>query len=188
MATNPTGPVPDSGTSNLKQFEKINGGIRPRVTPDAMHEVVRTYCMDVLRLPVDRYSGRILADWSLANGDGDWLVPDIMVSTTDLRMDPNGSLLVPPPPYLVIEIRSPGENLIDLFDKANIYHESYSVPYYWIIDPIERGAYEMMMLSLNRAVRAWPKGPTQTLQAGIDVSLDQNGLWQYVDNNKPPVP
>jgi Uma2 family endonuclease len=85
--------------------------------------------------------GKVLQEWSVSDGKGSWLTPDVTFSYPEIKKTRRNHLLVPA--YLVVEIRSMDQNLKDLFNKREAYRR-WGIPHYWLIDPVESACYECL--------------------------------------------
>lgn len=83
--------------------------------------------------------GRVAQEWSISDGSGNWLTPDVTFSYPEFKTTRRGHL--PVPAYLVVEVRSADQSLKELFDKRERYRH-WQTEYYWIVDPLETACYE----------------------------------------------
>jgi Uma2 family endonuclease len=104
---------------------------------------------DLLQAFEQRLGGKALQEWSISDGSGNWLTPDVTFSFPEIKLTRREHLLVPA--RLVVEIRSSDQTLKTLFDKRERYRK-WQIPHYWIIDPIETAAYDCPMDPANRSV------------------------------------
>jgi Uma2 family endonuclease len=126
------------------RYERVNGQLRERSVPGFEHTTVQQACIDVLRPIAKSFGAAVRSEWSLSDGHGNWLTPDVMLALPGFRRAENGHLLPPPPPHLVIEVISYRQDLEELISKAEEY-KSYGVPYYWILNPYKRRCYQILM-------------------------------------------
>ena len=120
-------------------FERFDGVCSERPVPGLEHARVQRRVVELLSPFRDKIGGEVLQEWSISDGSGDWLTPDVTFSYQDMKTTRRGHLLVPA--YLVVEIRSPDQALRLLFDKQEHYRK-WNVAYYWIVDPVEGACYE----------------------------------------------
>jgi Uma2 family endonuclease len=154
----------------------LNGQLRRRPVPGQEHAALQLYFIEQLRPATQKLGGRVLQEWSLSDGEH-WLTPDVMMSGVEYRLTRRGHLWAPPPPHLVIEIRSVDQSVRNLFDKIEDYRE-YHVPYYWIVDPIDRGCYEALMAEPEISVRVIPR--SSVLKADF-VRVEIPPLWDFLE-------
>jgi Uma2 family endonuclease len=166
MATHPLEPAQAEPYIDDSEYERFEGVLSERPVPGLSHADLQRRMTDLLR-PFERsLGGRALQEWSISDGSGNWLTPDVTFSYPEIKTTRREHLLVPA--RLVVEIRSSDQTLKKLFDKRNRYRQ-WQIPYYWIIDPIETAAYECPMDSENASLIVVA---TDKLRAGeIEVAL-----------------
>jgi Uma2 family endonuclease len=81
--------------------------------------------------------GRAVHELSFRRGD-DVRIPDLAFVPPNAHFD-NGILT--DSPILCVEVLSPSQRQSELFAKCEAYH-AWGVPYCWVIDPIEKIAWE----------------------------------------------
>ncbi len=120
------------------RYERFEGLVSERPVPGVSHAEMQRRIVDLLIPFQTRLGGKVLQEWSISDGSGDWLTPDVTFSYPEIQTTRRGHLLVPA--RLVIEIRSADQPLKILFEKREQYRK-WAIPHYWIVDPIERGCY-----------------------------------------------
>lgn len=106
--------------------------------------------------------GRAVHELSFRKGD-DVRIPDLAFVPPNAHFE-NGILT--DSPTLCVEVLSPSQRQSELFAKCEAYH-AWGVPYCWVIDPIEKIAWEYHAHSPVRLI-----APTGSLEAGeITVSV-----------------
>jgi Uma2 family endonuclease len=159
------------------EFENVNGLLRRRPVPGFDHGALQTHIVDWLKPIAKARHSKVAGEWSLSDGEGHWLTPDVMMSGPVHRLTRRGHLWAPPAPHLVIEIRSVDQSIRELFDKVRDYR-AYDVPFYWIVDPIERACYEALMPEPGISVRVVPQ---ENRLSARDVFLECQMLWTFLD-------
>ena len=86
--------------------------------------------------------------------DGRYLVPDLGIQRKDSIQDPYPT----EPIHLCVEILSPEDRFSEVIAKGEEYH-AWGVPMVWIIDPVNRLAWEF---SPNRPLHEVPPGGSLT--------------------------
>lgn len=106
--------------------------------------------------------GRAVHELSFRKG-GDVRIPDLAFVPPDAHFE-NGILI--DSPILCVEVLSPSQRQSELFAKCEAYH-AWGVPYCWVIDPLEKIAWQYDAHSPVRLI-----APDVLLTAGeITVSL-----------------
>jgi Uma2 family endonuclease len=123
-------------------YEQFEGILSERPVPGLEHAELQRRLVDLLLPFQARLGGKVLQEWSISDGSGDWLTPDVTFSYSEMTTTRRGHLVAPA--RLVIEIRSPDQPLKSLFDKRERYRK-WQISNYWIIDPIESACYECDM-------------------------------------------
>jgi Uma2 family endonuclease len=149
----------------------LNGQFRPRPMPDEDHADVIHYLVRVLEPFADARAAKVLAEWSLSDGEHR-LTPDIMFAGEGYRPTRRGHLWAPPPPFLVIEVRSVDQPIRELFDKTEDYR-AYDVPHYWIVDPLERSCYD----AFTRGASELSIRPENTHLTAGDIQIEIAPIW-----------
>ncbi|HEX7361860.1 MAG TPA: Uma2 family endonuclease [Bryobacteraceae bacterium] len=121
------------------EYERFEGVLSERPGPGLEHSDFQRHVVDLLRPYEAQLGGRALQEWSISDGSGNWLTPDVTFSYPEFKTTRRGHLLVPA--FLVVEIRSADQSLKELFDKRERYR-TWQIPHYWIVDPVERACYE----------------------------------------------
>ncbi|MGH9772575.1 MAG: Uma2 family endonuclease [Candidatus Acidiferrales bacterium] len=121
------------------EYERFEGELSRRPVPGLNHAGFQRRMTDLLRLYEGPARGKVLQEWSISDGSGNWLTPDVTFSYPEFKTTRRGHLLVPA--YLVVEIRSTDQSLKELFDKRERYRK-WRIPHYWIVDPVENACYE----------------------------------------------
>jgi Uma2 family endonuclease len=177
MATLPAAPASQEWIDDSR-YECVSGVLRERPVPGYEHAKMQKVCVRLLDAIAEAHGGQVLSEWSIGDGRGAWLTPDVMFALPGFRTAHNGHLCPPPPPHLVIEVASPGQN--DLVKKAKDY-KPYSVPYYWIVDPFNRTCYEVLM-NQQYIVSVLKDGPDDYITAGdAGIQLKVSDIWAAYD-------
>jgi Uma2 family endonuclease len=167
MATFPEVPKSAYGAYiDDSEYENVDGHLRRRFMGGAKHSDVQFYLVGALRKITTL---KVRQEWSILEGKGRWLTPDVTVADAEYRLTRSGHLWVPPAPRLVVEVRSEGQDLQELFDKANNY-SPYKVPYYWVIDPEDHICVEVNMQDFTRTMHE------KILTAG-EIQIEIGPMW-----------
>lgn len=121
------------------EYERFDGVLSRRPVPGLTHSDFQTLLPNLLRPYEERLGGRVGPEWSISDGSGNWLTPDVTFSYPEFKTTRRGHLLIPA--FLVVEVRSTDQSLKELFDKRERYRK-WQTAYYWIVDPVERACYE----------------------------------------------
>jgi Uma2 family endonuclease len=124
------------------EYECFDGVLCERPAPGLDHARIQLQMTDLLRPFQARLGGRVLQEWSISDGSGNWLTPDVTFSYPEIQTTRRGHLRVPA--RLVVEVRSSDQTLKTLSNKRERYRK-WQIPHYWIIDPIEAAAYDCPM-------------------------------------------
>jgi Uma2 family endonuclease len=149
MATHPFEAAPAQPYVDDSEFEQFDGILSQRPVPGRTHAEMQLRMTDLLRPYGRQLGGSVLQEWSISDGSGNWLTPDVTFSYPEIKLTRREHLLVPA--RLVVEIRSSDQTLKTLFDKRDRYRK-WQIRYYWIIDPIETAAYDCPMDPANSSV------------------------------------
>jgi len=136
-----TQPVESGRYIDDSRFECVNGGLLERPMPGKEHAGLQERVRELLRPFAAELGGTVLSEWSISDGKGNWLTPDVTFSYPEVKTTRRGHLVVPA--YLVVEIRSVDQPIKDLFGKREGYR-AWAVPDYWLIDPLESACYECL--------------------------------------------
>jgi len=79
------------------------------------------------------------------------------------------------PIYLAVEILSPDERIGKMLAKCELYHDWGGVPYCWVLDPMQRCAWNDSRGSLPRE--------TTTLDAG-QITLTTEQIFSILDDRR----
>jgi Uma2 family endonuclease len=131
------------------EYERFEGILSERPVPGSDHAELQLKMVLLLRPYLAHLGGKVLQEWSISDGSGNWLTPDVTFSYPESKQTRRKHLLVPA--RLVVEIRSTDQTLKTLFDKRERYRK-WQIPHYWIIDPIETAAYDCPMDPVNSSV------------------------------------
>lgn len=142
MATHPLEPAPAEPYIDDSEYERFEGVLSERPAPGLEHAETQLRMVCLLQPFAARLGGEVLQEWSISDGTRNWLTPDVTFSYPEIRTTRREHLLVPA--RLVVEVRSADQTLKTLFDKRERYRK-WQIPHYWIIDPIERAAYDCPM-------------------------------------------
>jgi len=142
MATHPLEAAQSASYIDDSEYERFDGILSERPVPGLDHAQMQRRITYLLRAFEERLGGQALQEWSISDGSGNWLTPDVTFSYPEIKMTRREHLLVPA--RLVVEIRSSDQTLKTLFDKRERYRR-WQIPHYWIVDPIETAAYECPM-------------------------------------------
>jgi Uma2 family endonuclease len=142
MATHPFEAAQTEPYIDDSEYEQFDGILLEREVPGLDHAEMQRRMTDLLRPFEQQLGGRALQEWSISDGSGNWLTPDVTFSYPEIQITRRKHLLVPA--RLVVEIRSTDQTLKKLFDKRDRYRK-WQIPHYWIIDPIETAAYDCPM-------------------------------------------
>jgi Uma2 family endonuclease len=165
MATQPLETGQSEAYLDDSQYERFDGNVFQRPVPGLDHAELQRRMVDLLLPFQDPLGGKVLQEWSISDGSGDWLTPDITFSYAEIQTTRRGHLLAPA--RLVVEIRSPDQPLKTLFEKWERYRR-WRIPHYWIVDPIEIACYECGMTQSAVLVLS-----QDMLRAGeIELSID----------------
>lgn len=149
MATQPLGASQPTKNLDDSQYERFESALSERPVPGLEHAELQRRIVDLLVPFQQRLGGKVLQEWSISDGSGDWLTPDVTFSYPEIKTTQRGHLVTPA--RLVVEIRSPDQTLKALFDKRERY-KKWQTPHYWIIDPIEDACYECEMAAAQPSV------------------------------------
>jgi Uma2 family endonuclease len=148
MATQPIDLLESGQYVDDSRYECLDGQLLERPKPGREHARMQQRVSGLLSAPMKEWGGEILPEWTISDGSGNWLTPDVTVSYPEAKTTKRGHLLVPA--YLVVEIRSIDQTLKDLFNKREAYRR-WGIPHYWLIDPIESACYECLPAITPRA-------------------------------------
>ncbi len=123
------------------EYECIDGRLRQREVPGRRHGKLARHVESLLLPFANTLGGDVVSEWSISDGAGGWLTPDVTFSYPEFKGTRRDHLVAPA--YLVVEIRSIDQPLRELFDKRELYRR-LAIPHYWLIDPIEQACYECL--------------------------------------------
>jgi Uma2 family endonuclease len=149
MATHPLETAQAEPYIDDSEYERFDGVLSERPVPGLDHADMQRRMTDLLRPFEQQLGGRALQEWSISDGSGNWLTPDVTFSYPEIQTTRRGHLRVPA--RLVVEVRSSDQTLKTLFDKRERYR-NWQIPHYWIVDPIETAAYDCPMDPANSSV------------------------------------
>ena len=121
------------------RYERIGGRLLERPLPGLEHAELQKRIVELLSPFAEASGCKVHSEWSISDAAGNWITPDVTLSNPDWKITRRGHLIIPA--HLVVEIRSVDQPLKDLFDKRE-YYRKWQIPFYWIVDPIERACYE----------------------------------------------
>jgi Uma2 family endonuclease len=142
MATHPFEAAQTEPYIDDSEYEQFEGILSERPAPGSDHAEFQLKMVLLLQPFVAQLGGKVLQEWSISDGSGNWLTPDVTFSYPEPKQTRRKHLLVPA--RLVVEIRSSDQTLKTLFDKRDRYRK-WQIPHYWIIDAIETAAYDCPM-------------------------------------------
>lgn len=116
--------------------ERIDGKEIEKPTPKKLHAFVMAALMAEL-FKQNVLDLMVLPALDVLVGNGDWIVPDIVIARRDAKYD-NGMLAEPP--VLAVEIMSPGQTFGNLLDKCDRLHRAGTARC-WVIWPEKRKAW-----------------------------------------------
>ena len=141
MASQPIELLDSNGYIDDSRYEFVDGMLSERPMPGREHAKLQDRIKELLQPFQATLGGEVLQEWTISDGKGNWLTPDVTFSYPEIQTTARDHLLVPA--YLVIEIRSVDQPIKDLFHKR-IQYRVWSIPHYWLIDPIEKACYECL--------------------------------------------
>jgi Uma2 family endonuclease len=142
MATHPLETAQTEPYIDDSEYERFDGVLSQRPVPALDHAEMQLRMLLLLRPFMERVGGKALQEWSISDGSGNWLTPDVTFSYPEIQTTRRGHLRVPA--RLVVEVRSSDQTLKTLSTKRDRYRK-WQIPHYWIIDPIEAAAYDCPM-------------------------------------------
>ena len=118
------------------EYELVNGELREKPMGTYEHMFVTKRLLALLA-HYEPLSGIGIPELSVRHGD-DVLIPDVAFLRPDTAVERG---LAVEAPLLCVEILSPSQRPSEMFAKCETYH-NWGVPYCWVIDPIQRVAWE----------------------------------------------
>jgi Uma2 family endonuclease len=164
---------------------ELEDGILIAMPPESdLNQRIASFLFAVLlQLGIPSYRLRIGAEIVVSGSRATTRIPDLMVLSEELATALEGArrstvLLDMPPPLLVVEIVSPGQEKHDYRYKRSEY-AARQIPEHWIVDPMQRritvlewveGLYEEQVFEGDQAISspvlgALPLIPSQALPA-----------------------
>lgn len=154
MATQFTHPAENLASIDTSRFECIDGQLIERPLTTVKHSVIQGNLTVLLRplakakkmtcgpeLSVDRTPG----------SKSDWMTPDFAVSLPGgYTINQNGHAL--PPVYLIAEILSSDQTMVEMEAKARRYFE-WGAQHIWLIDPVKQEAISLHQDGGRKLVR-----------------------------------
>jgi Uma2 family endonuclease len=117
--------------------ELINGELFPKPMGTLEHMNMERRIERLLEHFEKQGRGTVVRELSICRGE-DVRIPDLVFALPGARFE-DGFLV--DPPYICLEVLSPSQSPKELFAKCDVYHQ-WGVPYCWVIDPIEKIAWE----------------------------------------------
>jgi Uma2 family endonuclease len=168
--------------------ELVDGQLVEEEVPDAIHEVIVTWVIGVLR-------GWIIVQGGLVLGsDAKFVVsaprgrkPDASAYLPGSQKPPRrGAITVPPDIMVEVVSATPRDARRDRVDKLHEY-AAFGVPWYWIMDPQERTLEILELGADGRYVHALAAadGSVDRVPGAPGLTLDLDALWSEVERLGP---
>ncbi len=166
----------DDGTET--RYELVNGELIAMPTESDLNNCIASFLFAyLLQLDIPYYCLRMGAQIAVSGAQASAREPDLMVLSEETvsALDGAKHCLITyemPPPVLVVEVVSPGQESRDYRHKRTEYAGRH-IPEYWIVDPIAQtvtvlewvdGMYEDQVFQGEEAI-ASPQFPSLTLTA-----------------------
>ena len=166
-------------TEPVYHVELIDGCEIEKPLPKKLHFLVERYLVLVLsRILPDRYIAgpelNVLTGGRTPDGRREYIVPDVVVVDRAAKYE-EGDLAEAP--VLGVEILSPGQNIGDLFVRAERLLK-LGCPMVWVVWPEKRQAWEYSTDSLREATTTLSR--RLTLE-DVVVEVELAGLWAALD-------
>jgi hypothetical protein len=77
------------------EYERFEGVLSRRPAPGLAHADFQHHITGLLRPVEERLGGRVAQEWSISDGSGNWLTPDVTFSYPEFKTTRRGHLLAP---------------------------------------------------------------------------------------------
>ncbi len=154
------------GATHQYHVERINGREVEKPLPKRLHALVQTWLLRTFFQ--QNFAGLvILAELDVLVGNGDWLVPDIIIANEKARFHND---MLADPPLLAIDILSPRQGLGEMITKCEELHR-IGTPLCWIVWPEKRAAWHYQAAHVPEQV--------ETLRFG-EFALPIAAIWEHL--------
>jgi Uma2 family endonuclease len=145
--------------------EYVDGEIRERNLGEKEHARLQKLILRFFLQLEDRGALSVYPELRVQVSPTRFRVPDLTV----LRADAPEEQIITHPPFIVVEILSPGDSLLGMREKIEDYL-AFGIPNIWIVDPSDRMGY----ICRSGSFREWQPATSLTVPGtGFNLDLTQ---------------